>query len=119
MTCSVLSFIALWTSLKKKAYRLIFSFLIFLATLPGLIAAIRQLYLYNQPKGLFATPCAPGLDYLLHNEAWGHVLNKIFHGNADCSQVQTLWSIQLPFWGLLVLLLLLIFSLALLAKKDL
>lgn len=119
MACGVLSFIALWTPLKKKSQRLTFSCLIFLVTLPGVAAAIHQLYLYNKPKGLFATPCAPGLDYFFDNKSWGHALSKIFHNNADCSQVQTLWSIQLPFLSLLVLLLLLTFSVTLLFKQDL
>lgn len=67
----------------------------------GAATAGRQIWLQSVPAEELDA-CLPGLEYMI--EAWPlqEIVSKVFHGTADCAEVNwTLFGMSIPEWSLL------------------
>lgn len=78
----------------------VYSALIALFSLAGVIAAGRQVWLQHLPPGQ-VPECGPGLLYMLDTSPLGEVLLKVFKGSSDCSEVTwRFMGLSIPEWAL-------------------
>ena len=75
--------------------------LITLASLTGLGIAGRHIWLQNNPPAV--AECGPGVNYWLETLPVGEVIQRMFTGNGDCTEI--LWQflgLSIPAWSALM-----------------
>jgi disulfide bond formation protein DsbB len=86
--------------------RYLYSALVLVVTIYGVIVAGRHVYLQNLPADQVPA-CGPGLDYMLETMPFREVLGKVFHGSGECADID--WQflgLSMPAWVLAWLLVL-------------
>lgn len=89
--------------------RRLYSFLLFIVGLCGLLLAGRQLWLIAHPPVDAYNQCSASLSYLIQVLPLEQVIKTIVHGGADCAK--TTWrflALSLPGWSFIAFSLLLI-----------
>jgi disulfide bond formation protein DsbB len=91
--------------------RCIYSFLLFVLGLCGLLFAGRQLWLIAHPPENSYGQCSASLSYLLQIFPLDTVLKTALQGSADCAKVTwSFLSLSLPAWSFIAFSILLILS---------
>lgn len=87
-----------------------------LSSLTGVIVSSRHSWLQHFPP-VSEGSCGPGLNYWMNNLPAFEVIQNVFKGTAECSDVSwTMFGLSIPEWSLLIFLGFLFFSLRLLFK---
>ncbi|MCY1275955.1 Disulfide bond formation protein B [compost metagenome] len=98
--CGALSLLAALHNPAQRGRR-VYSVLILLSGLGGIFTAGRQVWLQTLPHDQLPS-CLPPLDYMLETMPFAETLRQIFHGSADCAEVNwTLFGLSIPEWSLL------------------
>lgn len=86
----------------------------------GLVMAIRQVWLQQQPPDtLAAMACAPGLDYMLANMPFTEIIKSLFTATAECGEVNwTFLSLSMAGWMVIWFSLLFSLSLSMLIRRG-
>ena len=91
--------------------RSIYSFLLFVLSLCGLLLACRQLWLIAHPPENSYGQCSASLNYLLQVFPLETVIKTALQGGADCAKVTwSFLSLSLPAWSFIAFSVLLILS---------
>jgi len=108
---SLIFFIALIHGPESPFGKRMYGFLLTLASLAGLLIAGRHTWLQHQPADKTAE-CGPGLDFWINNLPISDVIQKVFQGYGDCTEVTwTFLSLSIPEWSIIAFLIFLFFSL--------
>jgi disulfide bond formation protein DsbB len=101
----------LGVSLKLKRFsQLLIGVLAILSSFLGIVLSGRQVWLQHLPSNSEET-CAASLQYMLKVLPFDQVIQKIFHGSAECAQKGwTLLSFSIAEWSLVCFALFLVFS---------
>ena len=100
----------------KNTGRRFAGFVFTLASLSGVIVSSRHSWLQHFPPESLGS-CGPGLNYWMENLPTSEVIQNVFKGTAECSEVSwTLFGLSIPELSLIVFLGFLFFSLRLLFK---
>ncbi len=100
----------------SSAWRRFYGFLLTLVSIAGLVVAGRHTWLQHLPEDR-VPECGPGLEYWMENLPATTVIQKVFQGSGECSEVVfSFLGLSIPEWSLVVFVLLLIYSLKLLIK---
>ncbi len=87
-----------------------------LASLSGVIVSSRHSWLQHFPPESLGS-CGPGLNYWMENLPASEVIQNVFKGTAECSEVSwTMFGLSIPEWSLIIFIGFLFFSLRLLFK---
>lgn len=93
----------------------------FLAGVCGVLGsgiAARHVWLQNLPADQ-VPECGPGLDYMLEVFPFRKVLETVFKGSGECSEVLwTLFGISMPGWSLIWLAVLTVLAVTLMLRKS-
>lgn len=96
--------------------RRIYGFLLTLASIAGLAVAGRHTWLQHLPEDR-APECGPGLSYWMDHLPANEVIQKVFQGSGECSEVVfSFLGLSIPEWSLIVFVFFLVYSLKLLFK---
>ncbi len=91
--------------------RSLYSFLLVLLGLCGLLLASRQLWLIAHPPVNALSQCTANLNYLLHALPLKSVLKITLAGGSDCAKISwSLLSLSLPAWSFIAFSILLVLS---------
>ncbi len=94
------------TSFGKRIY----SLLLIMTSSAGLIIASRHTWLQQLPKDK-VPECGPGLEFWMSNLPVIDVIQKVFQGSEECSNVTwTFISLTIPEWSIIAFLAFLFFS---------
>jgi disulfide bond formation protein DsbB len=100
--------------------RSVYSFLLFIVGLCGLLLASRQLWLIAHPPADIYSQCSASLSYLIQVLPLEQVIKTVIQGGSDCAK--TTWSflsLTLPGWSFIAFSLLLVVNfVAALGRKQ-
>lgn len=97
--------------------RKIYSVLIGLFAILGIIVAGRQVYLQSLPPGHTAT-CGPGLNYMIQNFPLSETLKVLLLGTSECgSVVWTFLGLSIPGWTLVFFVIFLLTSMGQILRR--
>lgn len=78
----------------------IYSGLITLFALSGVVVASRQIWIQHLPKEQVPA-CGPGLEFMLQNFPMGDVWQELMHGSGECAEKGwTFLTLGIPEWAL-------------------
>ena len=81
--------------------RFVYTGLLSLATLGGIIVAGRHVWLQSLPPDRVPA-CGPGLDYMLDNFPFQQVIDMVFRGSGECASTDwQLLGLSMPAWVLI------------------
>lgn len=102
--------IALWHNPKKLGQQ-IYSVLGFTIAFAGIILTARHLWLIHLPRELVPA-CGPSFNYLIETLSPKEALIVILKGSGECAENNSLfWGLSLPFWTMVVFIIMAIGSL--------
>lgn len=94
----------------KQTGAKIYSVLIALTALWGVVVASRHIWIQHLPKDQ-VPGCGPGLDFMLKNFPISDVWQELVHGSGDCAEKGwTFLTLGIPEWSLVWYVLLAIFA---------
>ena len=100
----------------SSGVRRFYGFLLTLASIAGLIVAGRHTWLQHLPEDR-VPECGPGLEFWMERLPAAEVVQKVFQGSGECSEVVfTFLGLSIPEWSLIVFVFLLLYSLKLFVK---
>ncbi|RTZ67721.1 MAG: disulfide bond formation protein B [Aquificaceae bacterium] len=102
MTLSAIFLVGLLHNPKPSLVRRLYGQIVATTSLAGLAIAGRHIWLQHLPKDQ-APECGAGLDYWIKTLPPNEVIEKIFEGTGECSEV--VWSFasfSIPEWSLIV-----------------
>lgn len=86
----------------KGKVRWVYTGVVVLGAVWGMITAIRQLWLQHQPPGSIIPSCGAPLAYQFENNSWMRVVKGVFAGSGDCSLVHwTFLGLSMSGWTLI------------------
>lgn len=96
--------------------RRIYGCLLTLTSIAGLVVAGRHTWLQHLPEDR-VPECGPGLQFWMDHLPATDVIQKVFQGSGECSEVVfSFLGLSIPEWSLIVFVFLLLYSLKLLFK---
>ncbi|MBN3860494.1 disulfide bond formation protein B [Neisseriaceae bacterium PsAf] len=101
MTTGLVAFILLLIPQQKNITKIISAVLILIPSAFGITSAVRQIYLQHLPADQVPS-CGPGLNFLVENNSYFTVLQKVFNGSGKCAVVEKLFYVPLPVWSLIM-----------------
>ncbi|QRN40734.1 MAG: disulfide bond formation protein B [Neisseriaceae bacterium] len=109
--------VLLLISHKKMLTKIISAVLILIPCAFGIVSAGRQIYLQHLPVDQVPS-CGPGLNFLIENNSYFVVLQKVFNGSGECAVVEKLFYIPLPFWSLVMFVMIALLAILGITNKD-
>jgi len=85
---------------KRHGARWIYTALVLLGALGGVITAGRHLWLQTLPADQVPS-CGPGIGYLFDAFPLGKMLKLVFSGSGECAKVEPVLGLPMPAWCLL------------------
>jgi len=96
--------------------RRIYGFFLTLTSIAGLVVAGRHTWLQHLPEDR-VPECGPGLEFWINNLPAVDVIQKVFKGSGECSEVVfSFLGLSIPEWSLIAFVFFLAYSLKLLFK---